>query len=741
MAALVIACAFYAGALAMDSWPSEPLPYRIGQYIDHDITARISFSVVSRLRTEKEYSRIRNTTPATFAQEQTLLNQIATDLKSLPERLSAATQPSDLSEAIQKQFSLVDPNSLSSWRSQTQPTQRDDFAVQIDRLRSDLGRLGIVAVKEKEDQIQRGASQVRLGNELRPLYELMSLNESNRIETDIRHVVQKLDPGIRANVEGYLLGVFLKQPLYRYNAVATQKDIDDRLAALERDPPKDRFEEGQALVRHRRLENQKIQEADLKLLAEEHPAFLDREKLDRPYLPWLRLTGRAIMLLVVVTLMSLYIWRYQPRIVRNPLRALSIAVVILLALAGTKLLCQTASLNPFAATLPVLTAAFILAIVYDQRFALAITGIASVVVVFQLRGDLAMLLVLVAGVAVAVACLREIRTRSKPILISAAAALTVLLSIWAEDLASGVPWWPFAVLDGAWGASFALLSGFLVEGILPLIERAFGSATSMTLLEWCDANKPLLRRLAMEAPGTYNHSLQLGAMCEAAAEAIGARGLLARVGAYYHDVGKINKPDYFVENQAGHASRHAKLSPAMSLLIITGHVKDGLELAKEYGLPRVLLEFVATHHGTTLVQYFYHAATERRKAGSERAPDEVEFRYPGPKPRSKEAAILMLADAAESSMRAMHEPTPGRIENQVHVMVNRRLMDGQMDDCDLTLKEVHQIEESLVKTLCAMYHGRVSYPTPPGESPSAAEIHPKIAPDADDEDEVVQAEG
>ena len=711
LAAVVIAVLFYAGAMAMDSWPVEPLPYRIGQYYDHDITARVSFAVESRRRFEEEESRIRSITPATFAPDANLINRIVADLKALPERVGAATQPAELPEGLQKQFSLVEPNSLGVWRAQTQPSQADEFAAQIDRLREQLARLPIVLKKEKEDQIQRGAAQAYLGKELRPIYELIALDEPNRIEAEVQRAVQKMAPGIRPNIEAYLIGTFLKQPLYLYDTAATKKDIDDRRAALAADPPRDRFDEGQRLVTRRLNEAaNKLEEPDIKLLAEEHRQFLAKEKKEQPWQPWMRLGGRAVMLLFVVALMSIYIARYQPRIVRKPLRALSIAIVLLLTLGATKLLCQTAALNPFVATLPVLTAAFILAIAYDQRFALAVMGITLVIVVFQLRMDLSMLLVLMAGVAVTVGCLREIRTRSKPILVAAAAALTVLLSIWAQDLAAGVPWWSIALLDGAWGASMALASGFLVEGILPLIERAFGSATSMTLLEWCDANRPLLRRLAIEAPGTYEHSLQLGTMCEAAAEAIGARGLLARVGAYYHDVGKINKPDYFVENQAGSASPHTKLSPAMSLLIITGHVKDGMELAKEYGLPRMLLEFVATHHGTTLVQYFYHAATERRKAGSERAPDEVEFRYPGPKPRSKEAAILMLADAAESSVHSMGEATPGRIENQVHTMIARRLMDGQLDECDLTLREVHLIEASLIRSLCGIYHSRIAYP-------------------------------
>jgi len=339
--------------------------------------------------------------------------------------------------------------------------------------------------------------------------------------------------------------------------------------------------------------------------------------------------------------------------------------------------------------------------------------------------------VLVTALAASVFQLHEIRTRSKLIAVAAITACIVYAATWAVSLATALPW-RFALVNGAQAAGGAMLAGFVVQGILPVIERVFRVVTSMTLLEWCDASKPLLKRLAMEAPGTYNHSLQLGTMSESAAESIGARGLLARVGAYYHDIGKINKSTYFIENQADSDSKHARLSPAMSLLVITGHVKDGLELAREYGLPPVLHEFIASHHGTTLVEYFYHAATQQRKDQSEPVPDEVEFRYPGPKPKSKEAAILMLADAAESSVRALSEPTPSRIENQVHMMVTRRLMDGQLDECDLTLREVHTIETSLVKSLCGFYHARIAYPSAAGKSAAGDQPKSPAEPPAGD---------
>jgi putative nucleotidyltransferase with HDIG domain len=239
----------------------------------------------------------------------------------------------------------------------------------------------------------------------------------------------------------------------------------------------------------------------------------------------------------------------------------------------------------------------------------------------------------------------------------------------------------------------------------------------MTLLDYSDANQPLLKRLAMEAPGTFSHSLLIGSIVEAAAEAIGRNGLLCRVGAYYHDVGKINKAAYFIENEIGSASRHKELSPTMSHLIIVGHVKDGIEMAKEYSLPNVLRQFIETHHGTTLIEHFYSEAQKRKTKDSKKKNVDVlpesEFRYPGPKPLTKEAAIVMLADTVEGAVRSLSEVTATKIEAVVHNMAMKRLQDGQFDECDLSLRELSQIETSISKTLAAHYHGRIAYPQAP----------------------------
>jgi len=252
----------------------------------------------------------------------------------------------------------------------------------------------------------------------------------------------------------------------------------------------------------------------------------------------------------------------------------------------------------------------------------------------------------------------------------------------------------------------------LLTVLLPMIERAFGAATNVTLLELSDQENACLRRLVLEAPGTYHHSVVVGNLAEAAAERIGANPLLSRVASYYHDIGKIVKPEYFTENDTGR-SRHDDLAPTISTLIITAHVKDGVEMGRAYELPRAILDIIEQHHGTGKVGFFRRRALEQADD-----PDEVPesaFRYPGPRPRTREAAIVLLADSVEAASRSLAEPAPAHIERLVHRIVSEKLMDGQLDDSPLRFRDLRAIEESFARTLNAMYHSRVRYPD--GDAP------------------------
>jgi cyclic-di-AMP phosphodiesterase PgpH len=251
-----------------------------------------------------------------------------------------------------------------------------------------------------------------------------------------------------------------------------------------------------------------------------------------------------------------------------------------------------------------------------------------------------------------------------------------------------------------------LISLALVLTLQPVFEYIFRVLTNISLLELSDFNHPLLRRLILEAPGTYQHSLVVANLSESAAEAIGAKALLARVGAYYHDVGKLLKPDYFVENLVNYRDTHKNLKPSMSKLIIFNHVKEGVDIARKHHLNPNIVDFILQHHGKTLVYYFYQRAKELEPEGKH----EEEYRYPGPRPQSKEIAIVSLADTIEALSRTLDDPTPSRIEEMVREVVKKRFMEGELDDCPLTLRDLEGITQSFIRVLNAMFHTRINYP-------------------------------
>jgi hypothetical protein len=266
----------------------------------------------------------------------------------------------------------------------------------------------------------------------------------------------------------------------------------------------------------------------------------------------------------------------------------------------------------------------------------------------------------------------------------------------------------------AWALAFVggILVGVIATGLLPLIEMSFGYTTGIKFLELANLDKPLLRELTVRAPGTHHHSVIVSNMVEATAKAVNADPLLAKVAAYYHDIGKMKKPLYFIENQAGCGNKHERLAPSMSSLILISHVKEGVELAKEHKLGKEIIDIIRQHHGTSLISFFYEKAreqTERKGIKSFQVKKE-DFRYPGPKPQTKEAGLVMLADFVEAASRTLVEPTAARIQGMVQKIMNKAFSDGQLDECELTLKDLHEIAKSFNKTLSGIFHHRVEYP-------------------------------
>ena len=264
-----------------------------------------------------------------------------------------------------------------------------------------------------------------------------------------------------------------------------------------------------------------------------------------------------------------------------------------------------------------------------------------------------------------------------------------------------------------------LLAGVIATGLLPLVEMSFGYTTDIKLLELANLDQVLLRELMVQAPGTYHHSVIVSNMVEATAKAVNANPLLAKVAAYYHDIGKVTKPLYFIENQSDCGNRHEKLAPSMSSLILISHVKDGVELAKKHKVGRELIDIIRQHHGTSLISFFYEKAKEQgeKKGGKSVQAMEADFRYPGPKPQTKEAGLVMLADVVEAASRTLVDPTGARIQGMVQKIINRVFSDGQLDECELTLKDLHEIAKSFNKTLSGIFHHRIEYPEPVARAP------------------------
>lgn len=740
---LLIWLGFYVAVMAVFLTTRESIPWSLNQRVDRDITARVDFVIEDPVRTDQDRESARASAPNVYAPNPTPREQLAVQLTELVQVVASTEDEEALKEALAAQqwpTSEAFIEMLRGFLTEEGAKAYDELVSAVTRR---LGAEYLVedspeATRTPPTSILRRPSDSELEiptSQLRFLRDRAQVLELARgIVGQVRNCPEPLREPLAERIVSVLMGPPETMPPqlnppWRFDQEATGRVVAEAIARVPgRVTP---VRTGDVLVKA----GTSLGEADLARLRLEHEAYLEAQKVD-PLMARqarLRQLGMAVVVLLITAGLISYVCSYQERIFRKPARTVGLAALLLLMLILNRLL--QGILEPYT-TPPelsvglVVIAAALLTIAYSQRFAFGVSGVLAVLLTLSSQASLGVLLTLLAAMTVTVFGLREVRSRSRIVVIGTLAAAAAFITSAAMGLTTRQDL-DYILKHAAYAALSAFLAGVIVQATLQLFERLFGIATSMTLLEWCDASRPLLRRLAQETPGTYSHSLVLSQLAEEAAEAIGANGLLARVGALYHDIGKIPKAEYFVENQEPRMNRHDRLSPTMSLLIIVGHVKDGMEMARAYGLPRVLHQFIAEHHGTTVVRYFHHAANEavRSSGRHEREIPESEFRYPGPKPRSKESAILMLCDGCEGAVRALTEPTPTRIESTVHNVVKGRLMDGQFDECDITLRELYLVEQSLVKSLCAIHHGRIKYPkgeaaraatAAEGESPRAA---------------------
>ncbi len=724
---ILITFVFFLLATAIQLWPGTEIPYGIGDVAPMDLRSPISFTVFNVEAAERLREARKATSPAVLVANEAAFERIYAQLSSLRTNLRDVHSVDQIPPPVLELFPGLNAATLADLQSYTDTAYHNAVRTFIT---DTLLRNPFVTPEEWEYLRTRPAYDVKIlrFTDLKdavaelPRGQVIKLGATDSASiAEVKHDVASI---FSLRLADLFTTYLLKQsePTFSLNSKLTELLAQERAEGVQ--APGKPIMENDVIVRRGTI----IDEYQHKLLREAQAASERQLKILHPWSPLLSLLGQALVVAILTIAGSLYVTRMKS-VVTSVRQGWALACLMLLTLfiarGSVALLPRSVFVLGVA---PTLLTAIILVIAFSQRTSLALAGLHALLVTFTLGQGVEFFLITLTGVTVFCFMLTEIRTRGRLIEVGVFASGAMFSITWALGLAHlvGSIWNPWVVptdlhaigSNSLWAAASGVLVAMFALAILPLVESIFKITTAMTLLELCDASKPLLRRLSQEAPGTFNHSLIVGVMAEAAGNAVGANGLLCRVGAYYHDVGKLSKPLYFIENQtAGGPNRHEKLSPAMSLLIIVGHVKDGIELAREYGLPADIQQFIAQHHGTTLVEFFYHAARRKQEQDPADSPaiSDTEFRYPGPKPLSRETAILMICDGAESMVRSIDEPAPGRVEAAVHSLIMKRLMDGQFSECALTLRDLSIIEETLVRTLAGIHHGRVAYPSADAE--------------------------
>lgn len=482
-------------------------------------------------------------------------------------------------------------------------------------------------------------------------------------------------------------------------------------------PTRGMVQEGETIVNNGELVTPEI-EQQITSLKNEQQARSGQK------LSWKISLGQLVLAITTFLIFFLYLFVLRRQIFQDNRHVLLIALLFLGMIGSFAIAVRLPWLGMYA--VPVAVVPVMLTVMFDSRVALFGLLTLSFLGGHFLGFDFEFTFATFFAGALGVFSVRDIKNRGQIFLSAASVAFG-----YAVVLGAGWLLYDVSLRSLSDDLFLVMLNSAQLIMALPLLwvfERAFDITTDLTLLELSDTNRPLLKELSIRAPGTFNHSLQVANLAEAAADSIGANALLARVGALYHDTGKMIKPEYFVENQRSGGNPHDQLKPRMSALIIASHVKEGLEIGRNYNLPKRVLDFVPMHHGTMLIEYFYRRAIENENA-EQGAILESEFRYPGPRPNSRETGILMLADSVEAASRTINEPTHKRLEGLIEAIFRARVNDGQLDKTDLTFSDLHKIKETFLAMLLGIHHGRVKYP---GQDDEALADVPEIVENASD---------
>lgn len=692
------------------SW-YPPRDFREEMIPPRDLIARTEFSKADDEATQRERERARGSAVAVYDHDPSPVSTLQATLQNDVTQLLGAEEISEVDKGLWADFSPplaegTPPPTAEEKQEQfakfrkalTAEDATETFKQAIAKVFAPYEQHGLIKELPPEHDANKEQISIRpLGTtgfeQTVPVGDVLVENAANTLQ---RQLAQELPLEVADRVFAWVnprLPVTL-----RINLEATREEQDKAAEKVEQQYQI--FAEGSTLA----VAGEPISEVEMELLELEYQQELANQTYEQ-------LTARSLatlgMYIALFTVGGFFVYKLDPTFVEQLPKLVTLLVTIL-ATVATMLLIHNNQWR--AEVIPLLLFGMTIAVASRQDLALLLSAAITLVGVTAIGHGLGEALILLATTTGAILVLDSVRTRSKLLMVGCMASMVAFFTTMGVQTLAGQPPLPtlqLALMVALW----SIIAGSLMTVLLPLVERVFNVQTDLSLLELGDPAHSLLQELIRRAPGTYNHSITVASLAEAATEAIGGRGLLVRVGAYFHDIGKMLKPGYFIENQGQGGNRHDTLAPAMSTLVIIAHVKDGADLARQHNLPECIVDFIQQHHGTTLVEYFYRQAAVRSDADPDAAEvDESSFRYPGPKPQTKEAGVLMLSDAVESASRVLVEPTPSRIENLVEELTQKRLADGQFDECGLTLQEVRKIGDSLVKSLTAVYHGRVKYP-------------------------------
>lgn len=504
-------------------------------------------------------------------------------------------------------------------------------------------------------------------------------------KVNLRDAVQEMAISNELKLLGTNIGVPKLEANMLYNP---EKTIDEKLKAASQ-VEKVIYIKGQFIVQA----GQPVTEAQIEMLAE--LGLLKDNIVDIPLI-----VGIGLAVFICIGLIIIYLFYFEKELIKKPSTLLMISSILCLVLGLTYV---TSLINPYL--IPAAMGGMLLAVLIHPRIGIFVNMVIAILVGLMLGMQLPAVVITIAGGMIGICLLKTMHQRNSLVWAGIGVAGVNMLAMGSFEMLTAGGWLG-PINSSLWGMMSGLLSSILTIGTLPIWENLFRVVTPIKLVELANPNQPVLKRLLMETPGTYHHSIIVANLAESAADAIGANGLLARVGAYYHDIGKLERPYYFNENQLYADNPHDKLDPLLSTRIIHSHTQYGVEMAKRYNVPAIIHDFILQHHGTTPVVYFYHKA----KNNTDKDIKLEDFRYLGPKPNSREVAILMMADTVEAAVRSLSDHTPGMVEELIRKLIHDKLEDGQLDDSNLTIRDLNTIAIIFSSVISGIFHERVKYP-------------------------------